>query len=119
MSRSKIIYAIQHDITGRVYVGMTEHLQNRLDTHFSLLKSHKHSNKAMQKDCDEHGFGYTVYILEEVSPEEKWKERYYMETMRTDDPEIGYNSCDSFFHNARNRWRFSEGFPKLNKKEGE
>lgn len=118
-SRIKTIYAIQHDVTGRIYVGMTDHLQHRLQGHFDDLKAHRHTNKAMQKDCDEYGFGYTVYTLAEVLPEEWWKERYYMETMRTDDPEIGYNSCDPLFNHTKSRWHFAGGMPKPNKKEGE
>lgn len=119
-SKPKTIYAIQHDVTGRVYIGITDHLRWRLQTHFDELKAGKHSNKAMQKDCDEYGFGYSVFVLEnDVPPERWWKERYYMETMHTDDPDIGYNGSDPMFKNCKSRWRFAQGYPKLNKKGGE
>lgn len=119
-SKPKVIYAIQHNKTGRVYIGMTEFLRNRTQTHFDSLKAHNHPNKAMQEDCDKYGFNYTVFVLEtDVSTENWWKERYYMETMHTDDPEIGYNGCDPLFRNCKERWRFAEGYPKLNKKGSE
>lgn len=113
------IYAIQHNPTGRVYIGITDNVKVRMRIHFSSLKGHNHYNHAMQEDCDRYGFDYTVYLIETNVPDkDAYKERYYIETLHTDDPDIGYNGHDPKFQ-GKGRWRYAEGFPKFNKKGSE
>lgn len=115
----KAIYAIQHNPTGKVYIGITENLKFRLGAHFSSLKEQTHSNRAMQEDCDQYGFDYSVFLIDtNVQDRDMYKERYYIETMHTDDPDIGYNGNDPKFQ-GKGRWRYVEGLPKLNKKGSE
>lgn len=115
----KVIYAIQHNVTGKVYIGITHDPKCRMQQHFIKLKEHTHYNSAMQEDCDRYGFDYSVFILEtDVQVHEAYKERYYIETLHTDDPNIGYNGSDPKFQ-GHGRWRYVEGFPKLNKKGSE
>ena len=109
------IYAIQHNVTDRIYVGITEDVGRRVKLHFSELKGHRHHNYEMQKDFDEFGFDYSVFVLEfSVLPGNRWKERYYIETLHTDDPAIGYNGNDPRYARSKTKegWRFVEGFPR-------
>ena len=74
----------------------------------------------MQKDCNDYGFSYKVFVLEtEIPPLDYWKERYYIETLGTNDPIVGYNDNDPHFTHTKYQWRYAEGTPKLNEKEGE
>ena len=110
------IYAIQHNVTGRIYVGITEDVGKRVQHHFSALKGNKHINLLMQKDYNQYGFDYSVFILEcDVPLKDRWKEKFYIHALNTDDPDIGYNTHDPSATRIKG-WRYVDGCPKPNKK---
>ena len=95
MEYPKLIYAIQHRVTKKIYIGITNNLESRYKTHLSLLKNKKHTAPLMQKEYDEHGGLYDVFILDEVrNYSERYKEYEWMRFYDTQNPEYGYNSQD-------------------------
>lgn len=94
----RTVYAIQHNETGRIYVGSTKNVASRFMAHLQLLKSGKHSNAAMQDDFDKYGEGYSLYILDTAfTKDQKHLEYDWMEKLKTYDPRIGYNGNDPHF----------------------
>ena len=91
------IYAIRHNVTGKVYIGCSA-TNSRIKTHLNSLKIGKNKSEAMQKDCDEYGYKFTAYLLEvipyglgeSVSPHER--EAFWIHYYGTDIPDRGYNS---------------------------
>lgn len=60
------IYAIQHNITKRIYVGCSRKVESRYVTHIQELRRGKHSSKEMQEDFNNYGEDYSVFILEKL-----------------------------------------------------
>ena len=61
------VYALQHNITKKIYIGSTDRLQRRYKNHLYALRKGKHSSKELQKDFEKYGEDFSVYILEEVT----------------------------------------------------
>lgn len=66
---NKQIYAIQHNITKRIYVGCSQCPKGRIQAHLAALKRHCHSSAEMQKDFDEYGNDFSAFGLEIVPDE--------------------------------------------------
>lgn len=95
------IYAIQHTVTGRIYVGSTDSIQSRYKSHLSLLKSGRHKNKEMQYDFDTYGNHYSVFVLDEIkSIEDSGLETEWMDRLKTYDTRIGYNHDDPHYRKS-------------------
>lgn len=97
------VYAIQHDVTKRVYVGCAHNIHFRYLSHLRELKGHRHKSQRMQEDFDKYGACYTITKLDEAK--DGWeringrpyayrtlKELGWM--MRLNSVEEGYNSQD-------------------------
>lgn len=61
-----IIYALQHNVTKKIYIGKTENLYQRYMFHLEDLKQKKHPSKDLQEDFDKYGEDFSLYILEEI-----------------------------------------------------
>ena len=96
------IYAIRCKANGRVYIGRTKNVQNRVRQHFSELRNRKKrqsikcvwQSSNFQKDYDEFGAEYfEVYVLEEnlQYDESKDREQHWIDEYRSTDPIYGYN----------------------------
>ena len=91
------IYAIRHNVTGRMYIGCSA-TNSRIKSHLYSLKNGKHKNEEMQKDCNEFGYKFTAYLLEVIpnglnksgTPHER--EAFWIHYYGTDIPDRGYNS---------------------------
>ena len=57
------VYMIQHNKTGKMYIGRSKDVNKRIYAHLSNLKRGKHSVEDMQEDFDKYGEDYTVSIL--------------------------------------------------------
>lgn len=93
----KLIYAIQHNVTKRIYVGCTE-TTGRIRSHFVTARRKKHIVPLVNEDCEKYGFNFTAYMLE-VVPDENGKDAYaaeqkWMHYFNTGDPKYGYNYRD-------------------------
>lgn len=94
------VYAIQHCHTGRIYVGRTKDLTLRLRAHFGALRNNNHPNELMQRDFNDYGDDYEVFILETVPdkyPDIRDAEYKWMDKLNTGDQRVGYNYKDRHF----------------------
>lgn len=100
-NKDTIVYALQHNPTGRIYVGRTTALESRIKAHIYALHGKKHPNELMQRDHDEYGDDYTVYVLEKFEgspyPDITVSEQGWMDKLNTGDPRVGYNFKDPHF----------------------
>ena len=64
-------------------------------SHLSLLKNNKHNASLMQKEYNEYGGLYDVFILDEIdSYLDRYKEFQWMQYYKTQDEKYGYNAQD-------------------------
>lgn len=95
MEYPKVVYAIQHRVTKRIYIGISNSLESRYKVHLSLLRNNKHTAPKMQEDFNKYGGMYDVFILDEVrNYTERCKEYEWMRIYNTQDERFGYNSQD-------------------------
>ena len=91
----RTIYAIKHNVTGKVYIGSSVNISERYYAHICLLRKGKHSANLMQKDFDKYGEDYTVYKIGTIKDESE-KDLEYQKMLEYDtiNPEHGYNQGD-------------------------
>lgn len=95
MDYPKVVYAIQHKITKKIYIGISNSVEARYKTHLSLLKHNKHTAPLMQEEFNNYGGLYDVFILDEIHCySERYKEYEWMRFYKTQDPQYGYNAQD-------------------------
>lgn len=95
--KTHYVYAIRHNVTGRVYIGCSS-TNSRIRAHLNSLKSGTHKNEEMQRDCNEYGFKFAAYLLEvvpyglgaTVDPHER--EAFWIHYYGSDIIGRGYNS---------------------------
>lgn len=88
------IYAIRNVVTGKIYVGKTKNLKNRVQTHMSALKCGRHHIEEMQRDHDEFGGEYEILILCRLNadaPDFLKEERFWFTFFNSTDEAFGYN----------------------------
>ena len=98
------IYAIRCTANGRLYIGCTCDLQNRIGCHFRELRCHKKIKKSnvhkratgveWQTDYDKYGEGaFEFYVLEDNIPKDEklTREAYWIKKYDTTNPAKGYN----------------------------
>lgn len=96
-SYKSIVYAIRHNLSNRVYVGCT-FCNGRIERHLRLLANGKHPVPLMQKDCDDLGFTYSAFVLEECDEDCRMdRERYWILKLKSFNPDYGYNYRDNRF----------------------
>lgn len=114
----KTVYAIQHKVTGRIYVGKTQNLNERLYAHLIALKRGRHDNELMQTDANEYGCDFNCYILDTINNvSERKKEHEWMDKLNTGDKRVGYNYKDVHFRFRRKPIPITEGLPIPNEVE--
>lgn len=97
------VYALRHNVTGRIYVGLTRHYKDRKRQHVLELRKGKHTNKSLQDDFNRYGDDFSFFELETLdvvhrrgysisTPTER--EKYWQCKFKTYDPAYGYNRCD-------------------------
>jgi len=109
------IYAIQCVDNKKIYIGATiQNLKSRLQTHLSLLRHKKHSNKLLQEDFNKYGESqFKFYELEtEVPYINKDREKFYMDKYKTYMIENGYNKLDKYYTKI-NDLNIIKGQPKI------
>ena len=93
--RNMSIYAIRCNSTGRLYIGMSRRVGERVDEHLQSLRRNDHQVKLLQKDYNAHGKeNFSFYVLEEglTEKEARQREQYFMEEYDTRNPAHGYNA---------------------------
>ena len=99
------IYALQHNVTKKIYIGKSENLYTRYMFHLRDLKLQKHHSREMQEAFNKYGADFSLYILEEIEDpcerilyfgeyirRDRLAEIKWMETYNT--LENGYNKQD-------------------------
>lgn len=115
LSAIRTIYAIQHNVTGRIYVGRTyRRTEERIEQHMQDLRAHRHTNQLMQADYDAYGADYTFFELEKVPYEDADKEIEWMDKLNTGDPKVGYNCRDPHFRRQREGIVIHKAVPRRN-----
>lgn len=93
-----VIYALRHNGTGKIYVGYSSDIADRIFSHRAALKRGQHPVEALQRDYDCCGHDLSFCILAECasgSPEIiKHMERLFMSLLDTRNPDKGYNYKD-------------------------
>lgn len=87
------IYKISNTLDGRVYIGASINIENRLITHKNYLRKGKHQNKLLQQAFDRESEYFSFEILEEIKNKETIKERekYFIDFFESSNPDFGYN----------------------------
>lgn len=95
MKLPRQVYAIRHNVTGKMYIGSSANVQKRVYQHFRMLKAGCHYIEDMQEDFNEHGEDYSVFILDEIKDwHERVKEYEWMAKCSSCVRGIGYNYKD-------------------------
>lgn len=94
MKFPRIVYAIRHNKTGRIYVGSTANPKNRIMDHIKAVKGGYHYNELMNEDYVNHGDDYSVFILDVSTSIYDTREYIWMDYLNTRDPRYGYNQKD-------------------------
>lgn len=93
------VYAIRHNKTGRIYVGATNRLGNRIKQHIDALREGRHPNELMQSDFYKYGDDFSFCILHDFYRRDEGAlylvERMFMTILKTRNPEYGYNYKDN------------------------
>ena len=86
------IYAIQHNVTKKIYIGISWKPEQRYLNHISKLRNGKHTVEDMQKDFDEYGEDFSFFIIDEITNfEDRKKEYQWMQKYKSNIRGIGYN----------------------------
>ena len=86
------IYKITNTFNGKVYIGQSKDIEQRIEQHLSALKHNKHENKTMQKEYNLFSSAFIFEVLEECplsllnEAEKRWIAYY-----TSDNPYHGYN----------------------------
>lgn len=88
------VYMLQHNITGRIYIGCSKDVPKRIGTHFSLLRCGKHNVEDMQADFDRYGCSFTLSTLGTADGSHPNLEFEMMDKYRSTIRGIGYNYKD-------------------------
>ena len=95
MKYPRKVYAIQHNITKKIYIGSSRDVENRYMSHMWMLRRNAHSVPDMQNDFNEYGENYSLFILdEEKDITEANKEYQWMKKYNTLVEGVGYNYKD-------------------------
>lgn len=114
------VYAIRCKENGKIYIGSTIRLEERIYQHFRELKSHRKTRISnvnrlksyvnWQDDYDKYGAdAFEIYCLEVNIPQNKLRERefYWVEEYKAKDPKYGYNSMGF----SKNSYEIINGLP--------
>lgn len=89
------VYAIRHNVTNRVYIGSSCHIDKRFNEHLSALRSHRHPVEDMQADFDKYGDDFTLTVLDHIATEaDRNKEYEWMQKNQSYIRGVGYNYND-------------------------
>lgn len=87
------VYMILHNPTGRMYIGQSSKVEQRIKHHMTMLRAGKHPVEDMQKDFNEFGEDYTITILGSTS-DHYTLEIEMMDKYRSCVRGVGYNYKD-------------------------
>ena len=98
MTKRKIIcgiYKITNTDNGKMYIGQSNDVMDRIRHHKSYLKYNRHKNKRLQYSYNKHGVKAFKFEVLEECPEEELNEReiYWIAKLRT---YVGFKDCNGY-----------------------
>lgn len=107
------VYAIQHNVTKRIYIGSSSEPEKRYLNHMNRLKNRTHSVEDMQEDFEKYGEDFSFYILDTIHDHsEREKEYQWMDKLHSDIRGIGYNYKDHIKRHSKYWLPVKEGLPE-------
>lgn len=96
MSRyPRTVYALKQIDTGRVYIGSSNDVAERIREHKRLLRRHSHPVEDLQSDYDLYGDNFDVEELDVEENDKQWRKEYeWMARYRSYERGKGYNYKD-------------------------
>lgn len=87
------IYKITNEVNNKVYVGSSLNIKNREYKHFWLLRNGKHDNSFLQNSFNKNSeLKFKFQIIELCNSSELIdRENYYIDLLKSNFPEFGYN----------------------------
>lgn len=94
------IYAIYSEYNGKIYIGSSIEIYNRIKRHFYHLIKNKHNNSPMQNTFNTYGINvFKTAIIEECSKEDLIvREQWYIDLFCAYNKEYGYNLSKTSDH---------------------
>ena len=94
------VYTITNTVNGKIYVGESINVFQKLRVHRSDLKANRHTNNRLQNSFNKYGIkNFKFELLEEHNPEFiKSFENYWANLLNSHNPKFGFNlkSCDPY-----------------------
>lgn len=88
----RYVYALQNEVTKRIYVGSTYDVEKRFSEHISTMKRGKCRIEDMQNDFNKYSKDFSIRILDKIhSNAERNKEYEWMIKLNSHKREVGYN----------------------------
>lgn len=113
MKFPRIVYAIQHNITKKIYIGSSSDVPVRYWNHIYRLRNGRHGIEDMQKDFDEYGEDYSLFILDKIANfQEREKEYQWMRIYGSNIKEKGYNYKDKATSKIKKKLPLVSGLPE-------
>lgn len=80
------VYAILNIISGEMYIGSSEHIAKRIQSHLAWIRNGTHKNKMIRASVVEYGAEVFVALVAEVCSEEDrlQRETFWLQTERPD-----------------------------------
>lgn len=94
------IYAIVNTVTGKLYIGSSKNIENRLAFHKKALSRGNHPNRHLQNSVNKHGISsFLFYVVYEVNCSAKDLLKYENLLILSENPRNLYNMvCPLQFH---------------------
>lgn len=96
MNKHMSIYAIRCNPTGRLYIGMSKQVEERIRQHLQELRLGSHNVKLLREDYNIYGpDAFSFFVLEGglSDLEARQREQDYMDEYNSRNPKFGYNSA--------------------------
>lgn len=114
------IYMIVNIYNDKYYIGSAVDVRNRITYHLSRLNRNLHHNQHLQGAWNLYGKDAFIYlILEKCSKEQlEFKEQLWMDRLKANDPEQGYNIRKQANSNQGHKWSEASKLNMANLKKG-
>ena len=115
-SKKKVVYALQHNRTKKIYIGSSIDPAARFRAHMSLLRNGKHRIEDLQADYDKYGADFSLFILAEVDHRDcRGAEYEFIHKYKSHIRGVGYNYRDkvAICWAENPRIPYKDGLPEL------